>query len=75
MVANNREQTTTDIHIPAILGVAPLGPVPLTTEQQLNFRVMEIAFTHMPHPADSERLRPYIPRNPCTTPSYYPQVR
>lgn len=65
---------TTEVHIPPILGVAPLGLVPLTPEQQLNFRMMEAAYNHMPHPADSERLRPYLPRNPCTTPSYYPQV-
>lgn len=73
-VSNNREPTTTEIHILPILGVAPLGPVPLTTEQQVNFRMMEAAYTHMPNPADSERLRSYLPRNPCTTPSYYPQV-
>ncbi|KAK7590882.1 hypothetical protein V9T40_002495 [Parthenolecanium corni] len=72
-VSNNREPTTTEIHILPILGVAPLGPVPLTTEQQVNFRMMEAAYTHMPNPADSERLRSYLPRNPCTTPSYYPQ--
>lgn len=73
-VSNNRETMTTEVHIPPILGVAPLGLVPLTPEQQLNFRMMEAAYNHMPHPADSERLRPYLPRNPCTTPSYYPQT-
>lgn len=73
-VSNSREPATIEIHILPILGVAPLGPVPLTTEQQVNFRMMEAAYTHMPNPADSERLRSYLPRNPCTTPSYYPQV-
>ena len=28
---------------------------------------------HLPHPSDSERLRQYLPRNPCPCPSYYPQ--
>lgn len=74
VVANNRETATTEVYIPPILGVAPLGPVTLTPEQQLNFRMMEATYNHMPHPADSERLRSYLPRNPCTTPSYYPQT-
>ena len=36
--------------------------------------MLEAAFTHMPHPSDSEKLRPYLPRNPCATPVYYPQL-
>ena len=36
--------------------------------------MLEAAFNHMPHPSDSERLRPYLPRNPCATPPYYPQL-
>ena len=36
--------------------------------------MLESAFIHMPHPSDSERLRPYLPRNPCNTPPYYPQL-
>jgi CCR4-NOT transcriptional regulation complex NOT5 subunit len=40
----------------------------------LQYAMLESAFLHMPHPSDSERLRPYLPRNPCLTPSYYPQL-
>lgn len=64
----------TEAHIPPLLGVAPLGPVPLTKETQLQYQMLESAYLHMPHPSDSERLRPYLPRNPCTTPHYYPQL-
>ena len=60
---------------PPLLGVAPLGIVPLSKEQQLQYTMLEAAAHHLPHPSDSERLRPYLPRNPCHTPLYYPQVR
>ncbi|XP_029161573.1 CCR4-NOT transcription complex subunit 3 [Nylanderia fulva] len=66
---------TSEAHIPPLLGVAPLGPVPLQREHQLQFQMMESAYCHMPHPSDSERLRSYLPRNTCTTPPYYQQVQ
>lgn len=66
--------TTSEAHIPPLLGVAPLGPVPLQKEHQCQFQMMEAAYFHMPHPSDSERLRPYLPRNPCPTPLYYHQT-
>lgn len=28
----------------------------------------------MPHPSDSERIRQYLPRNPCPTPPYHHQM-
>ncbi|XP_049779012.1 CCR4-NOT transcription complex subunit 3-like [Schistocerca cancellata] len=65
---------TSEAHIPPLLGVAPLGPVPLQKEHQCQFQMMEAAYYHMPHPSDSERLRPYLPRNPCPTPAYYNQT-
>ncbi|XP_038220691.1 CCR4-NOT transcription complex subunit 3 isoform X2 [Zerene cesonia] len=61
-------------HIPPLLGVAPLGPLPLNSEHQVQFQMMEAAFYHMPHPSDSERTRVYLPRNICQTPAYYNQV-
>jgi CCR4-NOT transcription complex subunit 3 len=64
----------TEAHIPPLMGVAPLGPVPLNKETQMQYAMLEAAYLHMPHPSDSERLRPYLPRNPCPTPSYYPQL-
>ncbi|XP_036370301.1 CCR4-NOT transcription complex subunit 3 isoform X2 [Octopus sinensis] len=65
---------TTTIHLNPILGVAPLGPSPLTKENYYQLTMLEAAFNHLPHPSDSERLRLYLPRNPCQTPSYYPQI-
>ncbi len=65
---------TTEAHIPPLLGVAPLGPVGLNKETRFQYQMLEAAFQHMPHPSDSERLRPYLPRNPCPTPHYYPQL-
>ncbi|XP_063536738.1 CCR4-NOT transcription complex subunit 3 isoform X4 [Cydia strobilella] len=61
-------------HIPPLLGVAPLGPLPLNSDHQLQFQMMESSFYHMPHPSDSERARHYLPRNICQTPQYYNQV-
>lgn len=71
---NSGNNITSEAHIPPLLGVAPLGPVPLQREHQLQFQMMEAAYCHMPHPSDSERLRSYLPRNTCTTPPYYQQV-
>uniref|UniRef100_A0A0A9VSW1 CCR4-NOT transcription complex subunit 3 n=1 Tax=Lygus hesperus TaxID=30085 RepID=A0A0A9VSW1_LYGHE len=66
--------STGEAHIPPLLGVAPLGPVPLQKEHQCQFQMMESAYYHMPHPADSERVRHYLPRTPCQTPVYYHQT-
>ena len=71
---SNNNNATSEAHIPPLLGVAPLGPVPLQKEHQHQFQMMESAYYHMPHPSDSERLRAYLPRNLCQTPPYYQQV-
>ncbi|XP_015417140.1 PREDICTED: CCR4-NOT transcription complex subunit 3 [Myotis davidii] len=54
-----------EVNIPLSLGVCPLGPVPLTKEQLYQQAMEEAAWHHMPHPSDSERIRQYLPRNPC----------
>ncbi|XP_043935429.1 CCR4-NOT transcription complex subunit 3 isoform X2 [Protopterus annectens] len=64
----------TEVNIPPSLGVCPLGPVPLTKEQLYQLTMEEAAWNHMPHPSDSERIRQYLPRNPCLTPPYHHQV-
>ncbi|XP_076366350.1 CCR4-NOT transcription complex subunit 3-like isoform X2 [Tachypleus tridentatus] len=71
--ANNVTQITMEIDIPPLLGVAPLGPVPLTKNCFYQSQMLEASSEHVPHPSDSERLRLYFPRNLCPTPSYYPQ--
>lgn len=70
----DQERGKTEAHIPPLLGVAPLGPVPLSKHHQFQYSMLEAACQHLPHPSDSERLRPYLPRNPCNTPPHYPQV-
>ena len=72
--SGKQNSATSEAHIPPLLGVAPLGPVPLQKEHQIQFQMMEAAYFHMPHPSDSERLRSYLPRNLCPTPPYYQQV-
>ena len=67
------EQYRTETTIPPLLGVAPLGPVKLGKEHVYQQSMLEAAFEHLPHASDSERLRPYLPRNPCPTPNYYPK--
>ena len=74
VAATSSAAATAEAHIPPLLGVAPLGPVPLNKETCFQYKMLEAAFGHMPHPSDSERLRPYLPRNPCPTPNYYPQL-
>ena len=63
-----------EANVPPLLGVAPLGPCPLTKEQTVYYSMLEAAFYHMPHPSDSDRARLYLPRSPAHTPLYYPQV-
>ncbi|VVC28164.1 Hypothetical protein CINCED_3A001985 [Cinara cedri] len=62
-----------EANISPLLGVAPLGPVPLSKDHQFQFTMLESAFVHLPHPSDSERIKLYLPRNPCSTPHYYNQ--
>lgn len=68
------EPTTTTTHIPPLLGVTPLGSVRLSKEHFYQSALLDNAIHHIPQPSDSERLRHYLPRNPCPTPSYYPQL-
>lgn len=57
-----------------LLGVAPLGPIPLGKDNVYQQAMLDASWRHMPHPSDSERLRHYLPRNPCPTPAYYHQT-
>ena len=71
---SSENNSSSEAHIPPLLGVAPLGPVGLNKETRFQYQMLEAAYQHMPHPSDSERLRPYLPRNPIQTPAYYPQL-
>ncbi|KAK9728441.1 Not1 N-terminal domain, CCR4-Not complex component [Popillia japonica] len=75
VLESNKTQNSgkSEAHIPPLLGVAPLGAVPLLKEHQAQFQMMEAAYYHMPNPADSEKVRQYLARNQYHTPPYYIQ--
>uniref|UniRef100_A0A8C5DYU7 CCR4-NOT transcription complex subunit 3 n=1 Tax=Gouania willdenowi TaxID=441366 RepID=A0A8C5DYU7_GOUWI len=68
------QQSLSEVSIAPSLGVCPLGPLPLSKEQLYQQAMEETAWTHMPHPADSERIRQYLMRNPCPTLPFHHQV-
>lgn len=53
----SQQSQTTTIHLNPLLGVAPLGPVPLSRENFYQLQMLEAAYHHLPHPSDSERQR------------------
>uniref|UniRef100_A0AAY5ED14 CCR4-NOT transcription complex subunit 3 n=1 Tax=Electrophorus electricus TaxID=8005 RepID=A0AAY5ED14_ELEEL len=68
------QSSLSEVNIPPSLGVCPLGPTPLSKEQLYQQAMQESAWTHMPHPSDSERIRQYLMRNPCPTLPFHHQV-
>ncbi|KAG1948041.1 CCR4-NOT transcription complex subunit 3a isoform X1 [Pimephales promelas] len=68
------QPAVSEVNLPPSLGACPLGPTPLTKEQLYQQAMQESAWTHMPHPSDSERIRQYLMRNPCPTPPFHHQV-
>jgi len=63
-----------DAIIPPSLGASPLGKAPALPEHSTQLTMMESALSKMPLQMDSERPRLYLPKMPCATPNYYPQV-
>uniref|UniRef100_A0A4W4HR97 CCR4-NOT transcription complex subunit 3 n=1 Tax=Electrophorus electricus TaxID=8005 RepID=A0A4W4HR97_ELEEL len=68
------QPAVTEVNLPPSLGACPLGPTPLSKEQLYQQAMQEAAWTHMPHPSDSERIRQYLMRNPCPTLPFHHQV-
>lgn len=68
------QPSVSEVSIPPSLGVCPLGPTPLPKDQLYQQAMQEAAWTHMPHPSDSERIRQYLMRNPCPTLPFHHQV-
>uniref|UniRef100_A0A8C9Z9J0 CCR4-NOT transcription complex subunit 3 n=1 Tax=Sander lucioperca TaxID=283035 RepID=A0A8C9Z9J0_SANLU len=66
--------SVSEVSIPPSLGVCPLGPTPLPKDQLYQQAMQESAWTHMPHPSDSERIRQYLMRNPCPTLPFHHQI-
>ncbi|KAL1195555.1 putative NOT transcription complex subunit VIP2 [Cardamine amara subsp. amara] len=56
----------------AIGDPSALGPM---HDQMHNLQMLEAAFYKRPQPMDSERPRPYTPRNPAITPQSFPQTQ
>ena len=48
---------TSTIQLNPLLGVAPLGPQPLSKEHCYQHAMLDAAYHHLPHPSDSDRLR------------------
>ncbi len=69
---NLNNTTNQETFIQPILGVAPLGKTPLTKEQSQQLAILDCAYKKLPHPADTERIRNYLPRINVNTPPYYP---
>ncbi|XP_037532199.1 CCR4-NOT transcription complex subunit 3a isoform X2 [Nematolebias whitei] len=68
------QPSVSEVSIPPLLGVCPLGPTPLPKEQLYQQAMQDSVWNHMPHPSDSERIRQYLMRNPCPTLPYHHQV-
>ncbi|XP_061814007.2 CCR4-NOT transcription complex subunit 3-like [Nerophis lumbriciformis] len=68
------QPSVSEVNIPPSLGVCPLGPTPLPKDQLYQQAMQESAWTHMPHPSDSERIRQYLMRNPCPTLPFHHQM-
>ncbi|KAK2844667.1 hypothetical protein Q5P01_011326 [Channa striata] len=68
------QPSVSEVSIPPSLGVCPLGPTPLPKDQLYQQAMQEAAWTHMPHPSDSERIRQYLMRNPCPTLPFHHQI-
>ncbi|KAM9434372.1 CCR4-NOT transcription complex subunit 3b isoform 2-T2 [Clarias gariepinus] len=68
------QSSLSEVNIPPSLGVCPLGSIPISKEQHYQHVMQEAAWTHMPHPSDSERIRQYLMRNPCPTLPFHHQM-
>ena len=55
---------TQSVRMSPLIGIAPLGPQPLSKEHIYHQAMLEAAFHHLPHPSDSDRLRFLPPPHP-----------
>jgi len=47
---------------------------PMLVDETATRQLLALSMLNMPEPADSERLRAYVPRNPYPTPNSFPQT-
>ena len=57
MLTTSTQSSRTDNQMQPLLGVAPLGPVPLNQDRMYQLKMLEAVFKHLPEPSDSERVR------------------
>lgn len=62
---------TQEVRLQPVHGVAPLGPVLLSSERLKQLKMLDTAFHHLPQRQDSERMRPYISRSAVPIASYH----
>lgn len=63
---------TQEVHLQPLLGVAPLGHVPLVRERKNQLNMLEASFHHLPQRQDSERMKLFLhPRNTVHIPPYH----
>jgi CCR4-NOT transcription complex subunit 3 len=72
-MASLSSSSRTDTQLQPLLGVTPLGPMQLSQEKLYQLKMLEASCKHVPQPSDSERVRPYLQRTPCPTPSFHHQ--
>ncbi|KAK7899307.1 hypothetical protein WMY93_020160 [Mugilogobius chulae] len=71
------EPDVSSLHLPTDMfpsSTAPSGPPRPSALSVYQQAMEESAWTHMPHPSDSERIRQYLMRNPCPTLPFHHQV-
>eukprot|EP00794_Sanderia_malayensis_P009072 gene9072-10040_t len=69
--SNKPAPQTQEVHLQPLLGVAPLGHVPLIRERMNQLNMLEAAFHHLPQRQDSEKMKPYLPRNAVQIASFH----
>lgn len=62
---------TQEVRLQPVHGVAPLGPVLLTPERLYQLKMLDHSYIHLPQKQDSEKMRPYVNRNPVPIASYH----
>mgnify|MGYP001601705905 FL=1 len=67
-------QPTATATPPSAVSAAVTAAAEAAANRAQTIRMLDMSLRNLPHTSDCERLKPYSPPNPCTTPAYYPQV-
>ena len=72
--SGSQQSAMRSARISARQGISPLGKVQLRHEHLWQRKMVEAAFQRVPTLGDSERLRHFLPRQPCAGPGYFPSA-